>query len=116
MGVITMEQDYNMFKHGSTVEFIKRLKAAKFTEEQVEILATRDEERDKQLEHIFEFTAYQNMERKKLVTNERLDIVKLELQKEIEKTRSQIIIWVSGLLGTFGIFFLGVLAKGFHWI
>lgn len=43
-------------RHGSTVEFIKQLKAAKFTEEQIEILAQRDEEHTKQLEQIVENT------------------------------------------------------------
>ena len=33
-----------------------------------------------------------------------LEVVKLELQKEIADAKSQIIIWVAGLLGTFGRF------------
>ena len=169
------------FKHSSTVEFIKHLKAAKFTEEQVEILAIRDEDRDNQLEQIFEFTAHQSAENEKLatsqnveflklelkkdievvrlelkkdievtnqnlefaklelkkdieVTNQNLEFAKLELKKDIEVVRlglqkeiemvrkeiaqasTKIIIWTSGLLGGFGLLFLSVLAKGFHWL
>ncbi len=47
----------------------------------------------------------------------------LRLQKEIEIVRKEVaqtgvntIIWVSGIMGTISVFFLGVLAKGFHWL
>ena len=52
-------------------------------------------------------------------------MIKLELQKEIQEVQKEIeivrkeIAQASNktllLMGTFGIFFLGVLAKGFHW-
>ena len=65
-----------------------------------------------------------------LAVRKDLDIVKLEPRKEMEVIRKEIegvrkeiaqantktIIWVSGIMGTFGVFFLGILAKGFHWI
>jgi hypothetical protein len=83
-------------KHGSTVEFIKQLKAAKFTEEQIEILARRDEEHVQQIEQIVENTS---------LTKNDLAVTELKLQKEIEIVRKEIIqasnkiiIWVAGLL------------------
>lgn len=43
---------------------------------------------------------------------QQLEIVKLELQKEIAQASHKALL----LMGTFGIFFLGALAKGFHWV
>jgi hypothetical protein len=43
---------------------------------------------------------------------QQLEIVKLELQKEIAQASNKALL----LMGTFGIFFLGALAKGFHWV
>ena len=43
---------------------------------------------------------------------QQLEIVKLELKKEIAQASNKALL----LMGTFGIFFLGVLAKGFHWV
>lgn len=47
----------------------------------------------------------------------------LRLQKEIEIVRKEIaqannktILWIAGIMGSFSIFFLGILAKGFHWV
>jgi hypothetical protein len=44
------------------------------------------------------------------------DIHNLELELKIEQSRNQMIVWVASILGGFGVFFLGILAKGFHWI
>jgi len=57
-------------------------------------------------------TAKQEIHDKGLVTKH--DIKSLELK--IEQTKSTMIFWVSGIIGTFGVFSLGVMAKGFHWI
>jgi hypothetical protein len=64
-------------------------------------------------------TARQDIENKELANKK--DIKELELK--IEQTRTEIakasirtIIWVAVILGAYGVFFLGVLAKGFHWI
>ena len=62
-----------------------------------------------------------------LVTKEnlkqQLEILKLDIEKQMESVRTQIsqasnktILWVVGIMGTFGVFFLGILAKGFHWL
>ncbi len=54
---------------------------------------------------------------------QQLEIVKLDLEKEFEVVRKEIaqsgnkiILWVAGILGTFSVFFLGIMAKGFHWL
>lgn len=62
-------------------------------------------------------------ENKDLATKDDIALVRselreseLRLQKEIAQASNRTILWVSGLLGTFGVFFLSILAKGFHWI
>ncbi len=58
-----------------------------------------------------------------LVTKKDLEIVKLELQKEIvevkkeiAESRSQTLIWIFGMLVFFSSALLAVMAKGFHWV
>jgi hypothetical protein len=119
-------------KHYSSVDFIERLKLAKFSDEQANVLAKENED------IVANFTEQTKIEihNKDLVNKDDLLVTKLELQKEmevirkemevirkeievvrkeIEQSKNQIILWVAGLFGTFGLFFLGVLAKGFHW-
>ncbi len=48
-----------------------------------------------------------------------IEMVRKEIEivrKEIAQSSSKTIIWLAGLLGSFGVFFFGILAKGFHWL
>jgi hypothetical protein len=42
--------------------------------------------------------------------------MELRLQKEIAQANNKTILWVIGIMSGYGAFFLGVLAKGFHWL
>ena len=57
----------------------------------------------------------QVFETKNLATKGDLEKLKLELQKEIVLATNKIILWNCGIIGAFGIFFLGIFAKAFHW-
>jgi len=112
------------------VEYIKKLRNAGVSQEVAEIQGQEIElilevaiNNSKEELQAAQRSIKANIESKDLVTKNDLEITKLELQKEIEIVRKEIaqssnkvIIWVAGLLGTFGIFFLGILAKGFHWM
>ena len=112
------------------VEYIKKLRNAGVNQEVAE---TQAQELEIALNSVLEQSKQdtrQAFENKDLATKGDIAIVKndiekvkndlqkakLELQKEIAEASTKVIIWVSGLLGTFGICFLGILAKGFHWI
>ena len=105
--------DYPRF---DVVAYIKKLRNAGATQELAEVQA---QEMEYAFDNIIKHTKQEVREvfdNKELVTKGDLEIVKLELQKEIAQSGTKTIIWVSGLLGSFGIFFLGILAKGFHWL
>lgn len=60
---------------------------------------------------------------KELATKGGLREVELKLQKEIEQVRkeieqakNQLLFWMFAMLTGFAVFFLGALAKGFHWL
>lgn len=44
----------------------------------------------------------------------KIDVKELELK--IDQVKTQFILWVVGIMAIFTVLFLGVLAKGFHWI
>lgn len=112
-------------KHFSWIDFIQGLKAAKFTDTQAEYLAKKTEDL---IENVLEHSKHELENRdlatkgdilsikqdiketKKGIKELELQIEKLALKIEISKNHTLL------LLGSFGIFFLGVLAKGFHWI
>lgn len=115
------------------VEFIKKLRNAGVTQEVAEIQA-------QSIEFVLEqnrLDTIQALDNKELSTKGDLEVTKLELQKEMEVIRKEMevirkeievvrkeiseastrtIIWVSGIFGAYGVFFFGVIAKGFHWI
>ncbi len=114
-----------IMKHSSTVEFIKNLKIANFTEPQIEILAKRDEEYNQQLEQISEITNQTKsfVNSKELATKGDIRESELRLQKEIEILRSTLTKDIKNLeiklLSIYGGGFLilvGILARGFHWL
>jgi|SRR6185437_3154489 len=88
------------------VEFIQRLKKANFTQEQAELLA---QETDRVIEAAISNSKELKAEIKQeihaddLATKKDLDIVKLELQKEIANSRTQIIIWIGGIIIASGL-------------
>jgi len=93
-------------KHFSAVDYMQRLKKAKFTEEQAEIVAKETEEL---ITNILEQTQL-NLEKKELATKQDLMNTKLELQKEIEILRKEIaqssnkvIIWIVGFVIASGL-------------
>ncbi len=48
-----------------------------------------------------------------------IEIVRKEIEivrKEVAQTGMKTVVWVSGIMGTLSVFFLGILAKGFHWL
>ena len=102
--------------HFDVHEFIKKSKEFGASEELAEFQA-------RQIEAISEVVQLQQQQIDVLnkfepATKQDLGILKLELQKEIEIVRKEIAQASNKtllLMGTFGIFFLGVLAKGFHW-
>lgn len=101
------------------VEYIKKLRNAGVNQEVAEI-------QGQELEHVINNVLKQSKElfdSKELATKGYIREAELRLEKEIEMVRKEIaesstktIVWTAGLLGTFGVFFLGILAKGFHWL
>ena len=114
------------------VEYIKKLRNAGVSQEIAEVQA---QELEHAIDNVLEQSRYElqgqkleienSLKSKELATKGDVERVKLELQKEIEIVRKEIeivrkeIVQASNktllLMGTFGVFFLGVLAKGFHW-
>jgi hypothetical protein len=90
-----------------TVEYIKRLRNAGATQELAEIQA---QELDHVISAVFEQTNL-IIDKKELATKQDLDVVKLDLQKEIKSAE----ITLMFLMGAGFASILGVLAKGFHW-
>ena len=65
------------FKHSSsTVDFIRQLKEAKFTDNQIQVLAKHSEEQTQQIEHV--------LEGKELSSKNDLELVRLSLQNDIK--------------------------------
>jgi hypothetical protein len=92
------------------VEFIQRLKKVNFTQEQAELLAQETERViDAAISNSKELKTEikQEIHSDELVTKadlkQQLEITKLELQKEIANSRTQIIIWIGGLIIASGL-------------
>ena len=137
MTSITLHNTPNVNFRFSVVEYIKKLRNAGASQELAEVQA-------QEIEYVIEQTRQENkqetkqiLENKDLATKGDLVLVRgdlreleLRLQKEIEIVRREIevvrkevaqsstklIIWMTSTFGGFSIFFLSVLAKGFHWI
>lgn len=93
------------FKHSSsTVDFIRQLKEAKFTDNQIQVLAKHSEEQTQQIEHV--------LEGKELSSKNDLELVRLSLQNDIKVA----VIKLMAMYGAGFLIILGILAKGFHWI
>ena len=101
-------------RHFSTVEHIQKLRKANFTEQQAEVVAELIEQQSQTINE--QQKELEGLKSKDLATRGDVRESELRLQKEIAESSTKTIIWVAGLLGTFGVFFLGILAKGFHWI
>ena len=95
-------------EHFDVFNFVKKAKEFGLNEQFAEYEA-------RQIEKAIEIavsTARLEMETKDLATKTDIEIVRKEIELAINKT----ILWVVGILSGYGIFFLGVLAKGFHWL
>jgi sulfate adenylyltransferase subunit 1 (EFTu-like GTPase family) len=108
MAAITM-------RHFDTLNFVKKSKELGASEALAEYQARQIEEAI----DIAVITAKHDIENKELatkgdiaITRHEIKEVELNLQKEIAQTKYQMLF----LMGSFGIFFLGILAKGFHWL
>ena len=102
----------------SIVDYIHELKEAGFTDKQSEVQARKLEQVIIDVKADIKKDIKQEIHIDELATKKDLEVVKLELQKEIEIVRKEIAQASNKtllLMGTFGVFFLGVLAKGFHW-
>ena len=101
-------------KHFSTVEYIQKLRQANFTEQQAETLA---QEAERMLVNVLE-QAQQNMQSKELATKGDIALVRGEIRESelrLQKEIAQVSLRVVSIMGAFGVFFIGILAKGFHW-
>lgn len=97
------------------VEYIKKLRNVGVSQEVAEVQA---QEMDHAIEIMIENTQI-TIDKKNLATKHNLEVVELNLKKEIEIIRKEIESSKNQMLicmGGFGVFFLGILAKGFHWI
>ena len=90
------------------VEYIKRLRNVGVSQEIAEVQA---QEIERIIDSVLEQTK-QTLEAKELATKYDLKESCKELELKIEKAKNQTLM----LIGGFGIFFLGILAKGFHWL
>ena len=102
------------FNRFDPIEYAKQLRSVGVSQEQADIQAQTIER------VIVDVLQQSKQESKELFNSKELatkgDILRLE--KEIEIVRKEIAQASNKtllLLGTFGVFFLGVLAKGFHW-
>lgn len=86
-------------RHFSAVEYIKKLREAKFSEEQAEIVVEIIEQQSQVIQE--QSTKITQLENKELATKS--DILKSEIRI--------MLLMAAGFVSMFGI-----LAKGFHWI
>lgn len=113
--------------HFSAVEYIKKLREAKFTEEQAEIVVQIIEQQSERIEEqeakirILQSREpatkndLREIELKIELVRKEIKEVELKLQKEIAESRNQTIIWVFGMFIIFGGAIISIIAKGFHW-
>jgi hypothetical protein len=112
-------------KHFSTVEYIKKLRAANFTEKQADIVAEAIELQNQQIhdqhqEIHDQRLKIENLNSKELATKVDLRETKKELELAIEKLRYdtlKFILWTGvGVSFTLIVTIGGLLAKGFGWL
>jgi hypothetical protein len=116
---MAIAMNYSNVPRFDVVEYIKKLRNAGASQQLAEIQA-------QELEHVLEEainTSKMDVQSKELATRGnikelevKIEQTRLELQKEIAQSSNRIVIWVVSLLSGYGVFFLGILAKGFHWI
>lgn len=100
-----------MAKTLSIVDYIHELKEAGFTDKQAEVQAKRLE----QVVAEVETKIKEDLKSQAFSTKSDVENTANLLRKEIAEAKNQIILWVVGIIAANSIFFLGVLAKGFHW-
>jgi len=100
-----------MAKTISIVEYIHELKEAGFTDKQAEVQAKRMEQ------IVAEVKAEVKEDLKQQDLAKKIDVENTAnlLRKEIVEAKNQVILWVIGIVAANSVFFLGILAKGFHW-
>ena len=101
-------------KHFDSLGFVKSAKGLGVKEEIAEHQARQIE----QAIDIAVATAREEVHAKDLATKQDIKNIELNIKNveiKIEQSKNQTILWVSGILGAYGLFFLGILAKGFHW-
>jgi len=100
-----------MAKTISIVEYIHELKEAGFTDKQAEVQAKRMEQ------IVAEVKAEVKEDLKQQDLAKKIDVENTAnlLRKEIVEAKNQVILWVIGIVAANSVFFLGTLAKGFHW-
>jgi|GEM_PF-3986907 len=116
---MTIAINYSSVPRFDVVEYIKKLRNAGASQQLAETQA-------QELEHVLEEAISMSkldVQSKELATRGnikelelKIEQTKSELQKEIAQSSNRTIIWVVSLLSGYGVFFLGILAKGFHWI
>ena len=84
----------------SIVDYIHELKEAGFTDKQAEVQAKRLELAVSEIQ---------------IKIKEDLKQQDFATRRDLEAAKNQIILWVVGIIAANSIFFLGILAKGFHW-
>lgn len=104
-----------MAKILSIVDYIHELKEAGFTDKQAEVQAKHLEQFVAEVKAEVKAEIKQDLEAKELATKGDIRESELRLQKEIAQTNNKTILWIVGIMTGYGVFFLGVLAKGFHW-
>jgi molecular chaperone GrpE (heat shock protein) len=104
-----------LFTDFSSIEYIHSLRQANFTEEQAETVVKILEKQQQSIQAQAQAVKEQKTEidaikTQELVTKKDLEVVKLELQKEIEivrkdivSSKNQIILWVTSLLVANGL-------------
>jgi len=102
--------------HFDILEFVKKAKDLGMSEQVAEFLARQIENAINVAVNLAKNAITKDdIKSKDLAT--KVDIFELkkdiqELELKIERAKNQTLL----LLGTFGVFFLGILAKGFHWL
>lgn len=87
-------------KHFDALGYVKEAKKLGASEELAELQA-------RQIEQAIEIAV--------ATVKDEITLKDLATKKDIEVSKNQIILWVVGIMAANSIFFLGILAKGFHW-
>ena len=117
------------FSHFNVLEYVRKLRSVNFTQEQAEVQALEMEQVISKIYVSIKDEVKQEIHMDELVTKKDLNITQLELQKEMEVIRKEIIqsnnnlelklknleIKLMTMYGGGFLILLGVIAKGFHW-